>query len=237
MSYSENPIKRKNVVIFKPAQKDNVQKETPPKINRIKQNTAIHNDCLALVINSSYEMAKEITLQLSLANPACSIMYAPSLHIARFILKRRKIDLIISSPILPDGPVQSLESVFSEINSHPDIIVVGDPNEDSVNLLLRSKYQFVSRHSIGSKKDNHTQIEKATKITSMDEIVRTLGADIRNDLNNPLQEIVAMAFVARTGKSPMPVDQALDAIDKAAKNMSGVVNAIEQKIKAKIIGA
>ena len=65
------------------------------------------------------------------------------------------------------------------------------------------------------------------------ETISSLGADLRNDLNNPLQEIVAMLFVAKAG-GPVangPTAQALDAIDRAAKNMASVVKTLEDKIR------
>lgn len=224
-----SPIKRKNIVLVKPRLDESPRPIAvqDTKINRVKPTIPSHPECLALVVNSSHEMAKEITLQLSLANPACSIMYAPTLQIAGWILKRRKVDLIVSSPLLPDGPVQALESVLESINSQPDIIVVGDMNKNAGNLILKSNYKFVHHRSV----TNKVPQVKETKAAPMTEIVENLGADLRNDLNNPLQEIVAMVFVARTGKSPMPTEKALDAIAKAATNMSGIVNSIEQKIK------
>jgi signal transduction histidine kinase len=66
----------------------------------------------------------------------------------------------------------------------------------------------------------------------LDRALSELGADIRNDLNNPLQEIVAMAFVAQAAGELSPVaEQALDAIENAAMNLSQVVNALEGKIR------
>jgi hypothetical protein len=61
-----------------------------------------------------------------------------------------------------------------------------------------------------------------------------LGADLRNDLNNPLQEIVAMVFVAQSTQNAdmnPSTRTALDAIDLAAKNMAQVVNELEEKIR------
>ena len=64
------------------------------------------------------------------------------------------------------------------------------------------------------------------------EAVRNLGADLRNDLNNRLQEIVAMVFVAQASKSsPTTNDEVLAAIDRAAKNLASVVQSIESKIQ------
>jgi signal transduction histidine kinase len=62
--------------------------------------------------------------------------------------------------------------------------------------------------------------------------ISELGADLRNDLNNPLQEIVAMAFVAHASAGLSPVaEQALSAIQRAAGSMEAVVKNIEDKIR------
>jgi signal transduction histidine kinase len=56
---------------------------------------------------------------------------------------------------------------------------------------------------------------------------------LRNDLNNPLQEIVAMAFVATSSEGLSPVaEEALSAIQRAATNMATVVNSLEDKIRS-----
>ena len=65
----------------------------------------------------------------------------------------------------------------------------------------------------------------------VDESVKNLGADIRNDLNNPLQEIVAMVFVAKASGQSETADKALEAISNAAQNMAVVVSTLEDKIR------
>ena len=61
--------------------------------------------------------------------------------------------------------------------------------------------------------------------------MKNLGADIRNDLNNPLQEIVAMVFVAKASGQSETADKALEAISNAAQNMAVVVSTLEDKIR------
>ena len=65
----------------------------------------------------------------------------------------------------------------------------------------------------------------------VDESIKNLGADIRNDLNNPLQEIVAMVFVAKATEESATTNNALEAIDKAAQNLASVVKGLEDKIR------
>jgi DNA-binding NtrC family response regulator len=189
--------------------------------------------CTALVINSSQDMAKEFTLQITLKMPGCSIMYAPTLQIARWILKRRKIDLVVSNSILPDGNILSLKEVLEGLASPPDVIVVGDMSTQAALKMGSSRYEFSSAKRCGTELDKFAAKAVAPEPKNEDSFqkLRELGADIRNDLNNPLQEIVAMVFVARAGgEASTAAECALQAIDKAAHNMASVVKGLEDKI-------
>lgn len=221
-----SPIKRKNIVL------KNGETHSPNLIKR--------SDCQVLVINSSDSMAKEMTHQLTVALPGCSIMYAPTLELARWILNRRKIDLVVSSPILPDGSISKLSSALANSPSQPDLVVVGPVNPKLRIELQHGHYAATTCRTLGKQpgrppalKDNHRKQTRHTaspKETSICE----LGADLRNDLNNPLQEIVAMVFVAQQAQASeiSPSTQtALDAIDQAAKNMAEVVKSLEGKIR------
>ena len=190
---------------------DNVIRLTNPLPDQID-----NIDFKVLVINASHEMAKEITSQLAINIPGCSIIYAPTIEIAKWILKRRNIDLLVSSTILPDGNISKLEPTLDSITNPPNLVVVGKLKQQ--NIINNSNYKISNLKKIEEEKKNKTQI-------------KLLGEDIRNDLNNPLQEIVAMVFVAKASeKSNMDIDEALNAIEKAAKNMSKVVNTLEDKI-------
>jgi hypothetical protein len=59
-------------------------------------------------INASHTMAHEITAQLSENLPGSTILFAPTLSLALWILKRRSIDLILSTDVLPDGSLSKL---------------------------------------------------------------------------------------------------------------------------------
>lgn len=184
------------------------------------------NDCSVLVINSSHEMAKEITIQLQLKIPGCSITYAPSIELSKWILKRKKVDLIVASPLLPDGSIYRLRDVLQKIESPPDLVVVGDMNVRDVELLKETNYKFATMRRFGRPPEPAPK-----KSSQIETTIKSLGADIRNDLNNPLQEIVAMVFVAQAGAKTGPsTGKALEAIDKAAKNMAQVVKDLEGKI-------
>lgn len=188
-----------------------------------------------LVINASHEMAKEITLQLTLKMPGCSIMYAPTVEIAKWILKKRKIDLVVSSPILPDGSITKLKDTIETIENPPDLVVVGEMNIRSAEAITNIGYEYTVIRKLPSLNRSYTQppvpvIHKRR----VDDSIKNLGADIRNDLNNPLQEIVAMVFVAKASGHAHSTDQALEAIDKAAKNLAEVVSGLEDKIRGAV---
>lgn len=188
----------------------------------------VTDECTALVVNSSHQTAKEITFGLTLKMPNCSIMYAPSLQLAKWILVRRQVDLIVSDGILPDGCVTGLLPELEKAAHRPDLVVVGNISLSAAEKLRESGYHFTSLRHMGEVASALTRESVAAK----DEKVKELGKDIRNDLNNPLQEIVAMVFVAQaSGGASTPALQALDAIDRAAKNMSVKIRGLEDRIR------
>lgn len=192
-----------------------------------------------LVVNSSQEMAKEIGLQLSLQIPGCSIIYAPTVEVAKWLIGKRKIDLIVSSQILPDGSIKKLEEELIRTQSQADLIVVSKCDSAEISENDQDLKYFCS-----AIKRIQTVTDSASNIAEQNQLpiirrhrgvdnIKALGADIRNDLNNPLQEIVAMVFVARCKESANAASVcALDAIERAAKNMATVVKGLEEKIRA-----
>ncbi|MFO0417516.1 MAG: hypothetical protein ACK5Y6_09530 [Pseudomonadota bacterium] len=180
-----------------------------------------------LVVNASQEMAQEITLELSRTLPGCSILFAPTLNLALWMLKRRSIDIILSSSVLPDGPLSRLHESLEVMSPPPELVILSDLSASRSELGSHPGYRFVELRRVPSRGANQTQSER-TKTPRISE----LGADLRNDLNNPLQEIVAMAFVATTSNGLSPVaEEALGAIQRAANNMATVVNSLEDKIR------
>lgn len=180
--------------------------------------------CTVLVINASQSMAHEITLELSRTIPGSTILFAPTLSLALWILKRRRINLILSSAILPDGALATLHQVIELMSPPPELVVISDLHSSRAELGSHPGYRFVELRRVSTRQGGEPQVMQ-TRISE-------LGANIRNDLNNPLQEIVAMAFVAHTsqGLSPM-AEEALSAIQRAAGNMADVVNRLEDKIR------
>lgn len=229
-------IERKRLVLEPPKECSNREQEMihpqwPGATNTVKAPAPY----TALVINASQEMAKEITLQLALDMPECSIMYAPTIELARWIIKRRKIELVVSSPVLPDGGIEKLIDTLSNLSDAPDLVVVGALSAYSAEKMNDKGYAFATMRQMGKRRLSLVPKKESTTpapVPPKPDTIKTLGADIRNDLNNPLQEIVAMVFVAQaSGEVANQTTQALSAIDKAAKNMSKYVNRLENKIR------
>jgi len=180
--------------------------------------------CTVLVINASQSMAHEITLELSRTLPGSTILFAPTLSLALWILKRRKINLILSSAILPDGALGTLHQFIELMSPPPELVVISDLHSTRAELGSHPGYRFVELRRVSTRQGEESHVIQSR--------ISELGANLRNDLNNPLQEIVAMAFVAHTsqGLSPM-AEEALSAIQRAAGNMAEVVNRLEDKIR------
>lgn len=61
--------------------------------------------------------------------------------------------------------------------------------------------------------------------------ITSLSADLRDSLNNPLQEIVAMISVAKTQASESKLDdEALSVITRAAQDMAEEVMKLEERM-------
>lgn len=228
-----SPLKREKIVVApepilrRPSNTDRRESET-----KLITPTKQYGDYTALVINSSSDMAKEITMQLSLLIPGCSIIYAPTLDLAKWILSRRSIDIILSSPILPDGNVNKLHETINALEERPDLVVVGDAKLAGEHLFEEIGYRFSAVRKLGVVPCDRKAVREVRP-----EPVKELGADLRNDLNNPLQEIVAMVFVAKAGGVVSSATaQALEAIDRAANNMASVVRGLEEKITRVVHG-
>lgn len=190
--------------------------------------TKIQTGANVLVINASQDTAREITLELSRTLPGCSILFAPTLQLALWILKRRTIDIILSSATLPDGHLSKLHESLEVMSPPPELVILSDLTTTRADLGSHPGYRFVELRRVQSNKPY-----AAASAEGGSTQIRSLGADLRNDLNNPLQEIVAMAFVATTSAGLSPVaEEALSAIQRAAANMSTVVNSLEDKIRS-----
>src|SRR5262249_2558878 len=149
-------FKRREIKIGKPERRrGRVSNQTSaPPISRRQtlQAPGSEGEKTVLVINASSEMAKEMTMQISLRMPACSIMYAPTIEVAGWILHRRKIDLIVSSGILPDGSISKLQDELQGVELPPDLVVVGDMNLKSAEMLSHTGYEFAAIKRLGEEK-------------------------------------------------------------------------------------
>ncbi len=193
----------------------------------------IVKDLTVLVINSSQERAKEFTMQLSISLPGSGMIYAPTVELAKWVLSRRRIDLIVADEILPDGNISRLEASLEKLSYRPHLVVVGTSTTPR-DLLKNYEFKKASPLSPRRKLQRPADDGRSQHAnTTLDTTLCHLGNDIRNDLNNPLQAIVAMLFVAQSNKHSTDLtDQALAAIENAAGRMTEVVNGLEGKIRA-----
>ena len=181
-----------------------------------------------LVVNASTAMAKEMSVLLTDAIPGCSITFAPSIELASWILSRKRVGLVISSPILPDGGISRLQFQLNKMQEPPDLVVVGDNKLSKQELTFGSRYKVASHRAVPT--EQFPKIVRKELPADLSRI-KELGSDIRNDINNPLQEIVTMVFIAKSsGALTESTASALGAIEGAAKNLAGVVQKIEQRI-------
>lgn len=224
-----NSIKRRFVVIH-----SHSENESQGALSSHEANSHEVFDSNVLIVNSSFVMAKEITLAITLKMPLCSIMYAPGLEVAAWLLKRRKIDVVVASPMLPDGGIEKLMPLCETLSPPPDVVIVGKPDADQIPRLAK----FGKAHdSTQYFRDGFRKVQVATSIQPKADTVKQLGADIRNDINNPLQEIVAMIYVAKAGRELSPVTvEALEAIDRAAQGIASTVKGIEDKLRSSLNG-
>jgi anion-transporting ArsA/GET3 family ATPase len=185
--------------------------------NSLELNSATENKSFTvLVLNSNRDMANEIASQLASKVDECNIIYAPTLETAKILLKKRTVDLIVSSPMLPDGHITRLQPMLESLPHPPNIVIFADKEKRGLELFESPSYQFIS----------------VRQVTSTDQLkpLQEVSQEIRDSLNNPLQEIVALVFVAHTTRCSETTNRALDAIEQAAQKMAGIVWGLEDKI-------
>ncbi len=178
-----------------------------------------------LVLNANRQMANEITTRLAERVEDCSIVYAPTLELAKLLLKKGTIDLVVSSPILPDGHITKLQPLLESLSNPPDVLIFADIEKKSIRLFESANYHFLSIRQVNSQ-TNDLVIDK----TKEENPISLLSADIRDQLNNPLQEIVSLIFVARSASTSLSTAHALDAIESAAQNMATMVWGLEERL-------
>ena len=174
-----------------------------------------------LVLNANREMANEITKQMAQEVDECSIIYAPTIELAKLLLRKHRVDLVVSSPILPDGHITKLQPLLESLQPPPDLVVFADEDKRGLVFFEGPRYHFVSVRQVES--------------TANHERLSGVSQEIRDSLNNPLQEIVALVFVAHTTQNSPSTNQALVAIEKAAQKMAGIVWGLEEQLYQNLI--
>jgi hypothetical protein len=183
-----------------------------------------------LVVNASHTMAEKLTLELTETLPGCTILFAPTVEIGLWIVKRRKVDVILSSATLPDGPASQIHAALSHVSSPPELLILSELGATREVISEHPGYRFMELRRVTQTSSVGLEQKQSTSAISL------LGADLRNDLNNPLQEIVAMAFVATSNSElSSTAEEALGAIQRAATSMASVIDTLEDKIRGAII--
>lgn len=197
--------------------------ESSIKSNRA---SASKNRPTVLVVNASHTMAETVTLELTETIPDCTILFAPTVQIALWIVGKRQIDVIISSATLPDGTASQIHSSLSNVPSPPELLILSELSTTRDVISSHPGYRFIELRRVTQSSSVGLPIARNKNALAL------LGADIRNDLNNPLQEIVAMAFVATSSSElSSTAEEALSAIQRAATSMASIINSLEDKIK------
>ena len=223
---SELPQFKRRSFILPPASSESIRREHSGETGDETEFPTV------LIVNSSFDMAREITGELLRRVPTANLLYAPSLELAKFMLRKRRISLVVSNSVLPDGGVLSLRESLEAIENPPDVIVVGSLSASNREILRRVGYKHVASKTLGLGTPDAEHPVPHDKVDP----IRALGENLRNDLNNPLQAIVAMLFVARASSTQGTVaTEAFDAIDKAAQGMAAVVKGLEEKIRRAVV--
>ena len=188
-----------------------------------------NNGPTVLVVNASHTMAETVTLELTETLPDCTILFAPTAQIALWIVHKRRIDLIITSAELPDGTASQIHASLSNLESPPELLILSELSTTRDIINAHPGYRFIELRRVTQTSSVGLQPARNKNALAL------LGADIRNDLNNPLQEIVAMAFVATSSSQlSTTAEEALGAIQRAATSMASVINSLEDKIRTAV---
>jgi hypothetical protein len=195
-----------------------------------------------LLLNGSKEEAYGVMPWLEQHIPNCKLSLVPSIELAMWLLDRQPFELIVSSQLLPDGSFERMMHKLKKLKPPPALIVIGT-EKHRYEVMKSDAYRLASLTPVDTARGERGGTTMQEVVTTAREYhlkkrISHLGADLRNDLNNPLQEIVAMAFVASAflGSNEGQVvseetDKAIRAINQAAQGMAQVVNSLEQKIR------
>ena len=193
-----------------------------PKTDTLKTPTVTHSSkaSTVLIVNESHTAALQVTREIEQRLPGATILYAPGIQLANWIIMRRSIDLLVTSTHLPDGPFITLLDSLKKIESSPELVVVGEVSVAHAEALEQGGYCFKTLRQVGSLPSAPEKNQAAQ-----------VAQDLRHELNNPLQQIVAMVFVAQqTQGFSETTSEALHAIEQAASSMAKVVEDLEDKV-------
>jgi hypothetical protein len=158
-----------------------------------------------LVIGADIKEADLIAHELKAYAPDCQIYYSPNLQLSASILSRKEIELVITNNLIAKDFSDQLEYLILRATSYPKLLVL----------------------------DNLGESENSSGLNSDHDPIAELGSDLRDKLNNYLQQIVSFVFAAQNS-SGRDSTAALSYIDKAARDMANTVSGIEDQIREKL---
>jgi hypothetical protein len=191
-----------------------------------------------LVLNNDARIAEAVTVQLLRLDPQISIIYAPTLTSAKVFLKGCPVSLIITEETLPDGSAYLLRSTLEESGQEPQLIILSQAhNFSGLPFEAVSPYRFARVQLIGSTHSYNRGLTEASSNqcptkTHISALKRQIRAELKDSVNNPLQEILAMVYVARNcSETNALLNEALKAIETAAEKIaSEVANATSSRL-------
>lgn len=215
-------FERKTLVVSQPSLRIRYQHQ-----HKIEQQELASRKTV-LVVGLEERLATPLIQNLKNQKDFGQILFAPTLGVAEWLLLKREVSIVISTAILADGQLKDLKKLLYRMAEIPSLIVIGSSEDVSQELSVikkRATPPYVHR------KPHQLDTPAVTQT------IKVLGADLRNDLNNPLQEIVTMVYVAKMGSpDASAANEALGAIERAANQMATVVKSFEGKMESSILG-
>lgn len=186
------------------------------------------NRTSVLVLGVAEKLATPLMENLKSQDEFGQILFAPTLGVAEWLLLKRPVSLVISTAHLPDGELKDLKKLLYRMIDIPSLIVLGSHDDVAQEIAVAQRRKAPPLV--------HRKMHKLDA-PALTQSIKVLGADLRNDLNNPLQEIVTMIYVAKMGGVDASVArEALAAIEKAASQMASVVGSFEGRMHSSIVG-
>ncbi len=169
-----------------------------------------------LIINNSSALAFHLKFELEHLLPGCEMVFTPTIEAAAIMLKSEDFSVVIA-----EASVNKKDLTFQleQCVAPPNLILVGSEEAEILGLAHSVIFELASVRAI-------------KPLPHVEDPVQTVGNDLRNDLNNPLQAILASVYVAKhLDAASEEAALALDAISHAASQMASTVRGLESRIR------